>query len=139
MAFWTAALIGSASQVAALVLTPASLAQPAAVRPIAVDCGAPAPAVGGRFEGTVLQVLDGRSLCVARGPHPSQWIRAELDDATDSSARSAVMAGLFAKHVVCVVVGRAAAGVTAHCTLDGVAAGAVIANPANRAAATAWR
>lgn len=139
MTLWMAAMIGAAAQVASLCVDPASLSVGAMAAPAGVDCSAKPPAPGQMLSGTVLQVIDGRSVCIAKGPAPSQWVRAELDDSRDASARSAVMAALFAKHLDCVVVSGGSAGVIARCTLGGAPVGQVIDSAANRSAALAWR
>jgi hypothetical protein len=41
---------------------------------LAQTCRAPAPAVGQTVSGPVLHVIDGRTLCLAQGPTPDQWI-----------------------------------------------------------------
>lgn len=140
MALWAAGMAGVLAQAAVYCAVPATQMMTVGAPPVAaVACTAPEPAVGQAFEGTVLHVFDGRTLCVAQGPHPSQWIRAKLEDSTDASARPAVMSALFARHVDCRVVGRSAEGAVVRCTVAGVAVGKLISSPANRAAAEAWR
>lgn len=139
MTLWTAAMIGSVAQVASLCVEPVTLPLNAFAAPVPAHCGAKAPAAGQSLTGTVLEVIDGRSICVAQGPLPSQWIRLELQDSRDASARSAVMAAVFARKLDCVVVANGAAGVVARCTLAGAPVGQVIGSAANREAATAWR
>src|SRR5581483_5262999 len=64
-------------------------------------CTAAAPARGVSFTGTVLQVIDGRTLCVAFGPSPDQWVRVRLTDVGPALPRGALMATAFAREVTC--------------------------------------
>lgn len=140
MTAWMAAMIGATANAAAACAQPsdfpANLGAPGLP---SVDCAAKAPAIGQTFAGAVLKVIDGRSICVAKGPSPSDWVRATLDDSPDASARPAVMAALFARRVDCEVVGRGQDGVIARCTLAGEPVGRLIDSAANREAALAWR
>lgn len=88
-------------------------------KPILADCTAAAPAAGQSFSGPVLQVIDGRTVCVALGPTPDQWVRVTLADARAAEARDALMAAAFARDVDCTTVRTGPDGVTAICRSDG--------------------
>jgi len=120
---------------------PLALAEPAAppVRvPIVAACTAAAPA-DGIVAGPVLQVIDGRTLCVARGPTPDQWVRVRLSDIHDREARSALMAAAFAKTVFCGTAGRDDQGVVGRCILDGATLGQLVQSQEIHAQAASWR
>jgi hypothetical protein len=104
-----------------------------------VRCGAATPAEGEAFEGPVLHVFDGATLCVAKGPDPSQWIPVELADPVVAGGRQAMMAAAFAKRVVCVAGHAGARGVLAHCQLDGRPLEEIAASGPIRAIAASWR
>lgn len=86
--------------------------------PIA-DCSAAAPAVGQRFKGAVLQVIDGQTLCVAQGPTPKDWIRVRIAGAGPRSSWEALMAASFGQDMSCLAVKAARLGVEARCSVDG--------------------
>src|SRR5581483_4153148 len=90
-------------------------------RPSPAACTAARPAHGQSFTGTVLQVIDGRTLCVAFGPTPEQWVRVRLTDAGPGLQRGALMATAFAREVTCVADAAdgedASGGVTGVCIL----------------------
>lgn len=92
---------------------------------LVAECTAPAPSVGEPFAGPVLQVLDGRTVCVAVGPTPDQWIRVDLADGHDATPRAAMMEAVFAQRIVCVSDRIKGHGVVAHCALDGVSVGSL--------------
>ncbi len=98
-----------------------------------------APPADGIVAGPVLQVIDGRTLCVARGPTPDQWVRVRLSDVHDREARSALMAAAFARNVVCGVAGREGDGVVGRCILDGASLGQLVQSQEIRAQAASWR
>ncbi|HXQ46827.1 MAG TPA: hypothetical protein VN806_09435 [Caulobacteraceae bacterium] len=97
----------------------------------AVQCTAPAPERGAAFSGPVLQVIDGRSLCVAEGPTPASWVRVTLAGAPDRGDRSDLMTAAFARRVTCVVDQRNEDGVLARCTIDEAAGAAIDRTPAS--------
>lgn len=140
MTGWMAAMVGAAANVATACAQPGallvSLGEPGVSD---VACGAAAPSPGQAFGGVVLRVIDGRTVCLAKGPSPSQWVRATLDDSHDASARPAVMSALFGKRIDCAVVRQGPDGPVARCTLDGEPVGRLIDSSANRQAAVAWR
>lgn len=140
MTGWMAAMVGAAANAAAACAQPGAMLVSLGAQTVSdVECGAAAPSLGQAFGGPVLKVIDGRTVCVAKGPSPSQWVRATLDDSRDASARPAVMSALFGKRVDCAVVGRGPDGPVARCTLDGQPVGRIIESNANRQAALAWR
>ncbi|HWF77302.1 MAG TPA: hypothetical protein VN694_09010 [Caulobacteraceae bacterium] len=102
-------------------------------------CTAPAPALGAAFTGTVLQVIDGRTLCVAFGPSPDQWVRVRLTDAGPTLPRGALMATAFAREITCVAGAADGEGLSAVCTLDGRSVGEAAALPDAAAQAADWR
>jgi glucose/arabinose dehydrogenase len=119
---------------------PAAPAQPASLqRPTLAACTAAAPARGASFTGTVLQVIDGRTLCVANGPTPDQWVRVRLTDANPTAPRGALMAAAFAKQVVCVAAAADGEGVQAVCEADGQSVGAASGHPDASLHAASWR
>lgn len=107
--------------------------------PAAATCTAAPPARGQSFSGTVLQVIDGRTLCVASGPTPDQWVRVRLSDADASLPRGALMATAFSREVTCVAGLPDAGGVTAVCIVDGQSVGRAAASPDATAQAADWR
>jgi hypothetical protein len=126
------------SRAAALGAFAGCLALAAATSAMAADaglCGAPPPVAGVTFRGPVLHVMDGRSLCVARGDMPDQWVALQLDDAPAEASRGTLMAVAFAKDVDC----RMAAGGRAVCTLDGASIGQLARAPEAVRAGQAWR
>lgn len=108
-------------------------------RPPMAACSAPAPERDVLFSGTVLQVIDGSSLCVAFGVTPDQWVRVRLDDAALHGPRGALMAAAFARHVDCVATGRDEDGVRAVCIYEGMSVARAAQTPAARAQAADWR
>jgi hypothetical protein len=107
--------------------------------PTAAACTAAPPARGESFSGTVLQVIDGRTLCVASGPTPDHWVRVRLSDAADGLPRGALMATAFAREVTCVADAPDTDGVTAVCIADGHSVGRAAAGPDATAQAADWR
>lgn len=98
----------------AIALAAAILGQPTPDRPTAV-CSAAAPAAGATISGPVLQVIDGRTLCVAQGPVPSRWVKVSLVE--PAADRASLQSALFARKVVCTVQGQAGDAVLARCAL----------------------
>ena len=125
----------SPGTMAALVL--AIVVLPATGR--AADCGSALPAPGARFAGPVLQVTDGRSFCVARGPDPATWIPVRLPPRSPSDDRGALMAAAFAKTAVCVAEGSDGDAVVARCAIDEVDLSRILASPAVRREGRRWR
>ncbi len=101
-------------------------------------CTAAAP-VDGVISGPVLQVIDGRTLCVATGPTPDQWVRVRLSDIHDREARGSLMAAAFAKTVVCGTTGRDEDGVVGRCILGGATLGQLVQSQEIHAQAASWR
>ncbi len=106
---------------------------------IVAPCTASAPADGQMLSGPVLQVIDGRTLCIAKGPTPDQWIKVRLADVYDREARSALMAATFAKDVDCRVEGADAQGVVARCNVAGAPLAQVVGSDAARVQTASWR
>ncbi len=127
-----AALLNSAPAV------PADAAPPARISIVAA-CTAAAPAAGASFSGPVLQVIDGRTLCIAEGPTPDRWIRVRLADVHDREARGALMAASFARDLACTAVRRDEDGVVASCTLSGARLGEVVGGETATVQAASWR
>jgi hypothetical protein len=130
----------AATAAQSLTCPPAPAPQQARLAPPGVAaCTAAAPASGQSFSGTVLQVIDGRTLCVASGPTPDRWVRVRLSDASPGLPRGALMASAFARDVTCVAERPEADGVTAVCTLDGQSVGRAAGSPDATAQAADWR
>jgi hypothetical protein len=108
-------------------------------RPPLTACTAAAPARGVSFSGTVLQVIDGRTLCVAAGPTPADWVRVRLTDAAADQTRGALMAAAFARSVVCLAASADEDGARGVCLADGRSVGEAARDPATVAQAAAWR
>lgn len=104
---------------------------------IVAACTAAAPQLGQAFSGSVIQVIDGRTLCVAKGPSPEQWILVQLEG--DTGGRGALMATAFAKPVTCVARTRTDRGLVAQCAVDGVDLGEAMRTPAIAVEAVTWR
>ena len=102
-------------------------------------CTALAPESGQVFSGPVMQVIDGRTLCVADGPTPDQWVRVRLADIYDRENRGALMAATFAKDVICTADRRDGEGVVGRCVFDGSALGQLVGTDEVRAQAADWR
>lgn len=100
------------SSLAVLALLTALAASPAAAQS-AVACGAASPAVGTTIRGPVLQIIDARTVCVALGPLPEQWLALRLTRVPPRSKGSAQ--GLFAQTVVCKVTSADPARVRGAC------------------------
>jgi hypothetical protein len=136
-------------QIAAVAMIVATAAQaltcPPATAPVRLErpaqaaCSAAPPAPGAAFSGTVLQVIDGHTLCVAHGPTPDQWVRVRLSDAEVSQLRGALMAAAFAKDVACVASASDGDGVVGVCTVDGRSVGRAAAEPDASTQAAGWR
>jgi len=127
-----------AAGLAAIASTPAS-AQTFPGRPPMAACTAAVPAPGVSFSGTVLQVIDGRTLCVAAGPTPADWVRVRLTDAPADQDRGALMAAAFARSVVCVATSADEDGARGVCLADGRSVAAAAHDPDAVAEAAAWR
>jgi hypothetical protein len=102
-------------------------------------CTASPPSTGEAFSGPVLQVIDGRTLCVARGPTPADWIRVTARGAPRGSTRQALMAAAFGRSLACVAVKVGSSGLEARCTVDGAPLSEVLGTDANRVDAMGWR
>ena len=123
-----------------LVCPPAPTPQQARLGPPPVAaCTAAAPAQGEAFTGTVLQVIDGQTICVAFGPTPDSWVRVRLADAGAGRPRGALMASAFAKEVTCVASAADGDGVTAVCTVEGRSVGKAASDADATVEAADWR
>lgn len=98
-------------------------------------CGGAPLAPGAEVHGPVLHVIDGRTLCVARGADPAEWISVRLDDAPPSSSWGALMSVAFARNVTCASADGAGAGV---CKIEGRAIGPQLDSAATQAG-VAWK
>lgn len=108
-------------------------------RAVVAQCSAPAPVVGARFDGTVLQVMDGQNLCVALGPTPDAWIRVKIAGAAPDTRRRTLMAASFGQAVTCLAVKTQPSGVEARCSVNGAGLDRLIATDAARRAGLEWR
>jgi hypothetical protein len=102
-------------------------------------CTATAPEAGAVFSGPVLQVIDGRTLCVADGPTPDHWVRVRLSDIPQGEARGSLMAAAFAKDVICIADKRDRDGVVGRCIFDGSPLGDLVRSDEIKAQAASWR
>lgn len=134
----TAALMAGGPSASAVQSSASQIGAPRRAVLVA-DCRAPSPEAGGSFTGPVLQVIDGRTLCVALGPTPDQWVRVRLADVHDRHGRGALMAAAFAKDVICTARGRDSQGVLARCEFNGQALGALAADAGIKADGQHWR
>jgi hypothetical protein len=107
---------------------------------LAQTCQAPAPAVGQTVSGPVLHVMDGRTLCIARGPTPEQWIPLRISPPAFALPvdRERLMAAAFSQSLTCTITGRGLVK-TATCTLAGRPLQALLTEPATVTQAKAWR
>jgi hypothetical protein len=121
---------------AALSFGAPALAQTA----LAQTCRAPAPAAGQIVSGPVLHVIDGRTLCIAQGPTPDQWIPLRIAPAAPALPvdRQRLMAAAFSQSLNCKVTGGGPVK-TATCTLAGRPLDALLTEPATITQANAWR
>jgi hypothetical protein len=139
------AVMAMIAATAAQPLTCPPAPQPTRLAPPGVAaCTAAPPARGVSFSGTVLQVIDGRTLCVASGPTPDQWVRVRLSDAAAGLPRGALMATAFSREVTCVAgppdaETASGGGVTAVCVVDGRSVGEAASQPDATAQAADWR
>ena len=124
------------SGAAAIALAVLCLAAPA----LAQTCRAPAPAAGQTISGPVMHVIDGRTLCVAQGPTPDQWIPVRISPAVAAlpADRERLMAAAFSQSLTCRITGGGAVKI-ATCTLDGRPLESLLAEPATITQAKTWR
>ena len=108
-------------------------------RQMIAECVAQAPSVGRSFEGTVLQVIDGQTLCVAEGPTPVEWIRVTIAGAPQDSDRGTLMAASFGRVLDCLVVRTLPTGVEARCEVDGAGLEQLVATDTARRKGLSWR
>ena len=124
------------SGAAAIALASLSFGAPA----LAEICRAPPPAEGQTVTGPVLHVIDGRTLCIAQGPTPDQWIplRISLAVATLPDERDRLMAAAFSQSLTCKVTGGGAVR-NATCLVSGRPLEALMTEPATITQAKTWR
>lgn len=103
---------------------------PAAAQAASPCQGKPLQA-GGFVRGPVLEILDARTVCVARTP--TDWVAVPLIQPAQS--RPALMAAAFGKTATCVV-GKDGRG---ECVIEGAPLGAVLRQPTLQKTAQAWR
>jgi hypothetical protein len=106
-----------------------------ALRPATAEAASPCqgrPVLSGGFvRGPVLDILDVRTLCVARSP--GDWVAVTLSQAAQS--RPALMAAAFGKTATCVI-GPDGRG---ECVIDGASLGVLLRQPTLQKTALAWR
>jgi hypothetical protein len=107
---------------------------------LAQTCRAPAPAAGQIVSGPVLHVIDGRTLCVAQGPTPDQWIPLRIAPGVPAlpADRQRLMAATFSQSLTCKITGGGPVK-TATCTLAGRPLEALLSEPAAITQAKTWR
>jgi len=86
-----------------------------------------------------VEVLDGRTLCVAQGPAASDWVLVRLAGAPLATTRQTLMAASFARTLTCVAARGMQAGVEARCAVDGAPLDRVIGTNEARLQGLAWR
>lgn len=131
-----------ATAIAMLMLTAGAGAAQAAG-----PCGAPVPAAGTEVHGPVLNVLDGRRLCVALGATPDRWLEVELADPVLTRAagtpggdpRGALMSAAFARNVTCTVVDVQGGRALGSCRLDGASVAELAMKPQAIRDSAGWR
>ena len=128
--------LGVKSGAAAVALAALAFAAPA----LAQTCRAHAPATGQTISGPVLHVIDGRTLCLAKGPTPDAWIPVRISSAVADlpADRERLMAATFAQSLECRITGGGAVKM-ATCTVAGRPLDALMAEPATLTQAKAWR
>ena len=124
------------SGAAAIALAALAFAAPA----LAQTCGAPAPAAGQIVSGPVLHVIDGRTICIAQGPTPDQWVPLQITLAVPALPvdRERLMAAAFAQSLACQVTGGGHVK-RATCTVAGRPLDVVLTAPATVTQAKTWR
>lgn len=124
------------SGAAAIALAALAFCAPA----LAQTCRAPAPAAGQIVSGPVLHVIDGRTLCVAQGPTPDQWIPLRIAPGVPAlpADRQRLMAATFSQSLTCKITGGGPVK-TATCTLAGRPLEALLSEPAAITQAKTWR
>lgn len=107
---------------------------------LAEICRASPPATGQTVTGPVLHVIDGRTLCLAQGPTPDQWIPLRISPALAVLPidRDRLMAAAFSQSLTCRVTGGGAVR-TASCTVSGRPLEALLTEPATISQAKTWR
>jgi len=131
-----------ATAVAILMLTAGAGAAQAAG-----PCSAPVPAPGTEVHGPVLDVLDGRRLCVGLGATPDRWLEIELADPALTRAselaggnpRGALMAAAFAQNVTCTVSETQGGRALGACRLDGASVSELAMKPQAIRDSAGWR
>lgn len=103
-------------------------------------CRAAAPIAGQTVSGPVIHVIDGRTLCVAQGPTPDQWIALRISPEMTAlpADRERLMAAAFSQSLTCKVTGGGPVK-SATCTLAGRPLEGLLAEPAMVTQAKAWR
>jgi hypothetical protein len=96
-------------------------------------CHGAAPAPGASIHGPVLEIPDGKSLCIALNTSPDSWVR--VDVAQLNASRPQLMAAAFARNATCQI-GHDGGAV---CTIDGEPLAARLQQPWLIEAAMAWR
>ncbi|MFZ0269949.1 hypothetical protein [Caulobacter sp.] len=124
------------SGAAAIALAALAVGAPA----LAQTCRAAAPTVGQTVSGPVLHVIDGRTLCIARGPTPEQWIPLRISPAAPVLPvdRERLMAAAFSQSLTCRIT-RGGLVKTATCTLAGRPLETLLTEPATVTQAKTWR
>jgi hypothetical protein len=107
---------------------------------LAQTCRAPAPRAGEVVSGPVLHVIDGRTLCIAQGPTPDQWIPLRILPTWGPLPvdRERLMAAAFSQSLTCKVTGGGSVR-SATCTLAGRPLEALLTEPATITQAKTWR
>lgn len=98
---------------------------------MADPCGAPLPAKGTPFSGTVQHIIDGDGYCVSDSSDPATWVEVRTADfyaeeATKPGgpeAKAALRRLIFGRRVECVAGHKTYDRTAAVCTLNGTSVG----------------
>jgi hypothetical protein len=97
-------------------------------------CKASAPKAGATIEGTVLHVVDDRSLCIAMGATPDAWVPliiegpSPVDHHDPMVTKAALMSAVFAKKMSCKITSTEAGVAHAACSIDRMPVRQMVAN-----------
>ncbi|WP_165186735.1 hypothetical protein [Caulobacter soli] len=129
------------ARAAAIALAVLTFGAPAlAQTSLGKTCRAPAPAAGQIVTGPVLHVIDGRTLCIAQGPTPDQWVPLRISSVVAAlpADRERLMAAAFSQSLICKVTGDGPVK-SATCTVAGRPLEALLTEPATITQAKTWR
>jgi hypothetical protein len=114
-----AVAIVAASTIAQMASGQGFAVTPAGRPALQAACTAPSPKPGETFSGPVLEIIDGHTICVAKGATPNMWFLVKLADAPANQRKAALAAAVFAENVSCVARRSPGEGIVANCALNG--------------------